>query len=593
MVDRASADNALSVRIDGISQNVSVTSADLASAKSNLLSNINVVSNALSNEVSNRQSASAELQSAVNVVSNAVSIVSAAQLSTWNRVSAILTSSTTFSGSTYTFSGNIASDSVSAGTIVLGNNSGLGVGGNVYANAIYTSNYFYANGDPFTGGGGTATSNIVNVLYNNLGIAQTMVDYTSVSNTRAITYVVAAVDNVNSKYRTSKITVLHDGTTPPFVTEYDVVKSDVLAEVALFDADIVSGNIRLLATGDSANVTIQMQKVTLGSGTIAGTVGTLSQAQNLAALIDVKLSAPSDGDVLAYNASAMLWEARNISAEILGLSNSISAVSNALSVETVNRVSADNALSVRIDSISQNVSVTSADLASAKSNLLSAINVVSNALSIEIASRISAVDVVVSNALSAEVVNRTSAVAAETSNRVSADNALSVRIDGISNQVSVTSADLASAKSNLLSNINVVSNALSVELVNRASADNALSNSISIVSNALSNEISNRNSAVNVVSNALSNEISNRGSAVNVVSNALSVEIANRVSAGALKANLASPTFTGTVGGIAASMLTDVTIATPTNNQLLVYNSTTTKWTNTCLLYTSPSPRDS
>ena len=151
-------------------------------------------------------------------------------------------------------------------------------------------------------------------------------------------------------------------------------------------------------------------------------------------------------------------------------------------------------------------------------------------------------------------------------------NSVDIRaaIDTVSNAISVVSVG-----------VDRVSNALSNEISNRASADNALSNSISIVSNALSNEISNRNSAVNAVSNALSNEISNRGSAVNIVSNALSAEIVNRVSTVALKANLASPTFTGTVGGIAASMLTDVTIATPTNNQLLVYNSTTTKWTNT------------
>jgi hypothetical protein len=137
------------------------------------------------------------------------------------------------------------------------------------------------------------------------------------------------------------------------------------------------------------------------------------------------------------------------------ISASGNTVSNALSIEIVNRISADTALSVRIDGISNQVSVTSADLVSAKSNLLSNINVVSNALSNEISNRISAVNVV-SNALSAEIVNR-----------ASADTALGIRIDAVSQQVSVTSADLVSAKNNLLSNINVVSNALSAEIVNR------------------------------------------------------------------------------------------------------------------------------
>jgi len=79
-VDIVSAINAVSAKLDTISNQVSVTSADLASAKSNLQSAINVVSNAVSVEIANRISA-------VNAVSNAVSVVSAAQLSTWNALS--------------------------------------------------------------------------------------------------------------------------------------------------------------------------------------------------------------------------------------------------------------------------------------------------------------------------------------------------------------------------------------------------------------------------------------------------------------------------------------------------------------------------
>ena len=207
------------------------------------------------------------------------------------------------------------------------------------------------------------------------------------------------------------------------------------------------------------------------------------------------------------------------------LETHINTVSQALSVEINNRISADNALSVRIDGISQNVSVTSADLVSAKSNLYSAINTVSNTLSIETADRISAV------------------------------NALSVRIDGISQNVSVTSADLVSAKSNLYSAVNVVSNSLSNEIANRSSADNALSvridgisQNVSVTSADLASAKSNLYSAIDVVSNSLSNEISVRAAAISneisiraaainvlsnsisVISQALSIEIANRVS---------------------------------------------------------------
>jgi len=117
-VDIVSAINAVSARLDTVSNQVSVTSADLVSAKNNLQSAINVVSNAVSVEIANRVSA-------VNAVSNAVSVVSA-QVATnsaqmvsadnaisaavnvvSNRISAIMTSSQSFTGALYQF-GNIA-----------------------------------------------------------------------------------------------------------------------------------------------------------------------------------------------------------------------------------------------------------------------------------------------------------------------------------------------------------------------------------------------------------------------------------------------------------------------------------------------------
>jgi hypothetical protein len=136
-----------------VSAQIATNSAQMTSADNAISNAVSVVSaaqlstqNALSNEISARQAASADLKSAINVVSNAVSVisaqiatnsaqmtsadnnlsnaisvVSAAQLSTWNRVSAILTSSTTFSGTTYTFTGNVAGNvSQTTNTLTLG-----------------------------------------------------------------------------------------------------------------------------------------------------------------------------------------------------------------------------------------------------------------------------------------------------------------------------------------------------------------------------------------------------------------------------------------------------------------------------------------
>ena len=271
LVNRASADNALSVRIDSRSQNVSVTSADLASAKSNLLSNVNVVSNALSNEVSNRQSASAALESHVNTLSNAVSVVSAAQLSAWNAISNEISVRTAASAA--------LESHINAVSIAVG-----------------------------LGGGGSSDSNIQNLIYASLGTSQTVIDSEPISTVRTVQYLATAKDNVNNTYKSSRITVLHDGSTA-YRTEYDTVYTNSSVEVATFTADVYSGNVRLLAQGDSANVTIQLQKITLGSATVAGNVAGISANLRLSSLSDVDLvtTAPSNGQVLAYSTSSSKW----------------------------------------------------------------------------------------------------------------------------------------------------------------------------------------------------------------------------------------------------------------------------------------------
>ena len=108
----------------------------------------------------------------------------------------------------------------------------------------------------------------------NLGTSQTAVDTTILTGIATVTYTVTAKDNVNTNYKSCRITVLTDGSTT-YITEFDTVYSNVSAEVVSFSSDILTGNIRLLATGDSANVSIQMQKVKLGTSIQAGTVAGL------------------------------------------------------------------------------------------------------------------------------------------------------------------------------------------------------------------------------------------------------------------------------------------------------------------------------
>ena len=270
----------------------------------------------------------------------------------------------------------------------------------------------------------------------------------------------------------------------------------------------------------------------------------------------------ANGDLIAYNASAQRWEnfapeyatSAQLSAASAQAASAINVVSNALSVETASRVSADAAMSNSIsnivsalNAISAANSVTSAEVAAVLSNALSAVNVVSNALSAELVTRANA-DNALSNTISAlnssylSLVNRVSSnslVVSVTSNELSAVSAQAASaINVVSNAVSVVSnavSVVSVAAANALSVANAVSQGLSVEIVNRTSADNVLSNQISVVSVAAANALSVANAASNaasVVSNALSIEIVNRISADNVLSNSISntLSIVNVVS---------------------------------------------------------------
>jgi cytoskeletal protein CcmA (bactofilin family) len=111
--------------------------------------------------------------------------------------------------------------------------------------------------------------------------------------------------------------------------------------------------------------------------------------------------------------------------------------------------------------------------------------------------------------------------------------------------------------------VSVVSNALSVEIVNRVSADNALSVRIDTVSNTLS-ALSN---LVSGVSNRLSVEINDRISAVNALSHAVSVTYAPK----------ANPTFSGTASIATLNVSGDTVMSgnLTVNGTQQVVNSTT------------------
>ena len=515
---RQSEDTALSARITSTLNTISVTSANLTSVKNSLQSNYNTVYDSLSSEIATRAQASINLESHINTVSNAASAISQRlSVETAGRIT--------------------QDDALSIRVDVVSNALSAEV-----SNRISADDALSLRIDSISQEVSVTSADLVSVRshINNLSAH---VDVVS----QLVSVEIAARLSEDQRLSARVDLLLNLG-------GVSVIHMSDRLSVLQYGVDIVSNALsneisNRISAIDRLSNALSVEIVDRNSAIDKETSNRISAIDRLSNALSV--------EIVDRN-SAIDKETSNRISAIDRLSNALSVEvvdrNSAIAAELSDRISADNALSVRIDGISNQVSVTSADLVSAKANLLSNINVVSNALSNEISNRISAIN--------SEISNRTSAVAAELSNRVSADNALSVRIDGISNQVSVTSADLVSAKANLLSNINVVSNALSNEISNRISAINSeISNRTSAVAAELSNRVSADNALsvrVDFVSNALSVVSAQLVSVDGKLSNAISA-LSNSVSV--IYAPKFSPTFTGT---IVAPNANSMAIGTPT-----------------------------
>jgi hypothetical protein len=318
------------------------------------------------------------------------------------------------------------------------------------------------------------------------------------------------------------------------------------------------------------------------------------------------------GSVTSANFVSLRSVVQANSAQMTSADNAISAavnvVSNALSAEVVNRASADNVLSNRINSTNTVVSnhgsaivANSAQMTSADNALSAAINVVSNAASnaLSVANAVSnrlstwtldnlanvsapaptdqqalvfnsAQAQWVASTIAAGVGSVTSAeLSAVSAAAASADATLSGRIDStntvVSNQgsaIAVNSAQMTSADNAISAAVNVVSNALSAEIIDRISADNVLSNRI----NSTNTVVSNQGSAIVANSAQMTSADNALSAAINVVSNAASnaLSVANAVS---------NRLSTWTLDNLA-----DVSAPAPTDQQVLVFNSAQTQW---------------
>ena len=82
---------------------------------------------------------------------------------------------------------------------------------------------------------------------------QTAIDTFATTDYRSCKYTVQATDTVSSEYQIVEVLLIHDGTTA-YITTYGIIHTGA-SEIVSFDADVNTGNVRLLATGASTNST--------------------------------------------------------------------------------------------------------------------------------------------------------------------------------------------------------------------------------------------------------------------------------------------------------------------------------------------------
>jgi hypothetical protein len=86
------------------------------------------------------------------------------------------------------------------------------------------------------------------------GLSQQTVDQFATATFRSAEYLVSVKDNNANGYQTSKMIMVHDGTTA-LVTEYSVLVTN--ASLGVFAADVSGANVRLLFTPVSSNTSVK------------------------------------------------------------------------------------------------------------------------------------------------------------------------------------------------------------------------------------------------------------------------------------------------------------------------------------------------
>ena len=135
---------------------------------------------------------------------------------------------------------------------------------NLTVGGLITDNYYRADGTSLLG--------VNKSVYNGTATASTsvtLIDSVPSSGNTSVNWTLTSKDLDNTTYKNSVVSSLNDGTNV-YYSEYGIILSNASVSVSTFTSNIVSGNIRLYAVGDSANVNITFQRTLLGTSTDVG-----------------------------------------------------------------------------------------------------------------------------------------------------------------------------------------------------------------------------------------------------------------------------------------------------------------------------------
>jgi len=113
-----------------------------------------------------------------------------------------------------------------------------------------------------------------------ISTTQSVIDQFVTSSFDSAWYLTVTRDEINDEVSTAKHSLVHNDTTA-FVASSHITESDPTNAYLTAQADVDSGNVRLLGTGGSVVNSVSFYRIAVGDNTTAGTTGNVTTAINL------------------------------------------------------------------------------------------------------------------------------------------------------------------------------------------------------------------------------------------------------------------------------------------------------------------------